>query len=417
LQDNERCGKDYSQCIGLDNEFIVAMCPEDKLVACYKKYGEDEVKVRDTLAQIASGILLNIDNDLLKACEQAVADAMLKHCGNGYDCNDSLNDELGTHSLTLRFCRQNGSDEYNDCRMSVDSITDIELGRTTRDIDNKQVLNERYKFIGVMSGEISWDKIKVNQDANGIEDISKYLDELRTIQHFDELSISTIKSELESMNEQIRHTIEIIEQDPRVAYCMTGRNLTGLKDSDVFSQFVGKMNNPRFPNLTKNYRTSITSSMINAVRDNYYRKYDELYEKLIIGEHKLRVREAKIDGLNEREHMMDSARKSCLALGKGKRAKGLIFDLIIPGSPYVLLFESGEAPDGLSAWHTEQWKWVTPVYWRTTRTKFDNRTGDCEKCIEKTDCRDVSTGGQFAGVCWEMSSTEKECKTINFFDD
>ena len=408
LQDNERCGKDYSQCIGLDNEFIVAMCPEDKLVACYKQYGEDEVKVRDTLVQIAKGILLNIDNNLLKACEQAVADAMIKYCGNEYDCNGLLSNDLGTHSLTLRFCRQNGSDKYNDCRESIDSITDIELGRTTRDIADKQVLNERYKFIGVMGGEIAWEQIKVNQDANGIKDISQYLNELETNEHFDELAISTIKSELESMNEQIRHAIENIEQDPRVAYCMTGRKLTGLKDSDTFSQFINKTDNPRFPNLTRSYRNTITGSMINAVRDNYYRKYDELYDKLIIGEHKLRVREAKIDGLNEREYVQDFAHESCLALGKGRSP-----NYLVPGSDSRSTFESGKALDGLSAWNMEQ-KFLgdVVVYKRATTTKFDRLTGDCEECIETAGCLYI-----WGSWCGEWESPPKKCKTINFFDN
>ncbi len=410
LQDKDRCGKDYSQCIGFDNEFIVAMCPEDKLVACYKQYGKDEVKVRDTLAQVANGILLNIDNDLLKACEQAVADAMVKYCGSEYDCNGLLNDDLGAHSLTLRFCRQNGSEEYNDCRLSVDSITDIELGRTTRNIADKQVLNERHKFIGVMGGEIAWEKIKANQDVNGIEDISKYLSELRTVQHFDELSISTIKSELDSMNEQIRHTIEVIEQDPRVAYCMTGRKLTGLKDSDAFSQFINKADNPRFPNLTKSYRNSITSSMINAVRDNYYRKYDELYGDLVSGEHKLRVREAKIDGLNEREYVQDFARESCLSLGKGRKP-GYYFS--VTGFNKGGLVESGEALDGLSAWNTEQ-KFMGEmlVYKRTTTTNFDKLTGDCEECIETASCP-LSWGDH----CLKWETPPKKCKTVNFFDN
>ena len=41
LQSQDRCGEDYTQCIGLDTDTIIRMCPYDKLVGCQKVYGED----------------------------------------------------------------------------------------------------------------------------------------------------------------------------------------------------------------------------------------------------------------------------------------------------------------------------------------------------------------------------------------
>ncbi len=65
MQSNDRCGSDYSQCIGLDTNIIMRMCPYDKLPGCQKVYGKEKVQgddIYDDVAQIIEGTILNIDN-------------------------------------------------------------------------------------------------------------------------------------------------------------------------------------------------------------------------------------------------------------------------------------------------------------------------------------------------------------------
>ncbi len=404
LQSEDRCGKDYSQCIGLDTEDIISICPKDKLIACYTKYGDKSETVRETLERIAQGVLLNVDNELLTACENAVTDAMLKYCGDTYTCNDLFDDDLGTHSLSLRFCIQDGSG-YKNCKSSVDLITDIELGKTTRDINDNQILHDRQKFIGIIGGEIAWEHVKVNKDINGIEDLTTYLNELKNDQKQDELTIKTIQSELGSINERIQQTMDMIESDSRVSYCISGRELPGLNNDDVFKKFTNKKNNPRFPNLTKKYRTSIANAAVSKVRNNYYRKYDELHDNLVIGEYKIASRMAEIDGINSKQYMMDAARNACLVLGQGRQMYVVPVDVDAGRT-----FESGTENAGLTAWYTQK----EDLYQRTVKTTFDNHTGNCQKCIQETLC-DVVWNMGF--VCLKWGETKEKCNDIQFLDN
>ena len=61
LQSEDRCGEDYTQCIGLDTDSIIRMCPYDKLTGCQKVYGEDKIRgdaVYDELATMVQQYLL-----------------------------------------------------------------------------------------------------------------------------------------------------------------------------------------------------------------------------------------------------------------------------------------------------------------------------------------------------------------------
>ena len=90
LQSDDRCGADYTQCIGLDTDTIIRMCPYDKLVGGQKVYGETDIRgeaVYDELANMVQGIMLGIDNNFLNQCQNAANEAMIKVCGSTEDCS------------------------------------------------------------------------------------------------------------------------------------------------------------------------------------------------------------------------------------------------------------------------------------------------------------------------------------------
>ncbi len=399
LQDEDRCGKDYSQCIGLDNDDVAGICPEDKLTACYKEYGGKSETVRETLERIAQGVLLNVDNELLTACENAVTDAMLKVCGDTENCDSLIDDNLGSRSLSLMFCEQQNNSkhpEYKDCRKSTDMITDAELGKTTRGKNLVQEQHQRRNFSGVLMGEIAWENIELNQDADGIADLASYLQKLKNTQHIDDAIIKTIKSELGTASEQIKQIINMIESDSRVSYCISGRELPGLNNDDVFKKFTNKKNNPRFPNLTKKYRTSIANAVVSKVRNNYYRKYDELHDKLIAEEHKLGIRIAEIDGINSKQYMLDAARRACVALGKGTK----------PKKDYTTAVERVDDVAELTGTRMEQ----SVSYERITNTTFNMDTAICNKCVSERRCDKVVE----AKYCQKWGNLEESCEEVEF---
>ena len=90
LQSTDRCGEDYTQCIGLDTDTIIRMCPKDLLVGCQNYDGGDNVVLSGNedddfyarLEPYVQGIFLNIDNNLLTQCQNAANQAMIAVCGD-----------------------------------------------------------------------------------------------------------------------------------------------------------------------------------------------------------------------------------------------------------------------------------------------------------------------------------------------
>ena len=402
IQSNDRCGKDYSKCIGLNSEDIANICPDDKLTACYKEYNGNVENVRDALARIASGILLNVDNELFKLCENAASDAMIDVCGSDVDCNDMLDANLGTRSLSVVYC-ENENGEYTNCKNNADLITDVELGKTTRDTNLKQELHDARVFTGVLKGTIAWEHVNANPDFDGINDMQNYWEQIPENQKSDVMVVKSVNSELETLGTQIKQLIDIIESDARVQYCMNGRKLDGLKDSKGFSKYISKPDNPRFPNLMNKYRRNITNMAINKVRNNYYKKYDELVEDKVRAEYKLAKRMAEIQNINSKQNTVDLARKACVALGNGT-IKNI-------GTGFSISTGIKNVPDGVLIGEHNENRWQGPYKIQTT---FNMETAVCHKCVTGSVCEDNNGNNQYYMGCKRYTSAEEQCEDIEF---
>ena len=138
LTSPDRCGDDYSQCVGIDTNAIIRMCPYDKLIGCQKLYGDDEIRgdeIYDELSTMVTGLMVNIDNGLLTTCQNALNESMLRICGSTTDCNAAIvDDNLGATSLEYKLCEYappqfSKATTFNNCHTSVFDISDEELGR------------------------------------------------------------------------------------------------------------------------------------------------------------------------------------------------------------------------------------------------------------------------------------------------
>ncbi len=403
IQDEDRCGKDYSQCIGLDNDDVAGLCPEDKLVACYKEYGGKKETVRETLENIAQGVLLNVDNALLTVCEKTVTDAMMKVCGDTENCNGLIDEGVGSRSLKLSWCEFDG-EKYFNCKDNVEQITDVELGKTTRDADFNKEQHNRHAFVDKMDGVILWDYIAIQPDMNGISSVSEYNKATRGLVSMDEEHAKKVDTEIGSLSMAIKNAISAIESDPRVQYCMTGRQVAGLADDKGFAQFIGKKDNARFPNITKNYRLVISNSALHQARENYYNKYDKMYKEYADGNLVLAERINKIQGQNEQRNREDVARKSCIAIGEDAR-----FGVGSGGG-------DEKAKTKLKRTHGNDGKLVgysaesSYTYKRQVTTTFGMDNLVCHKCIRTQKCKKI--GGSRNDHCKKWDDEVEECSDI-----
>ncbi|MCQ2562130.1 MAG: hypothetical protein MJ158_00720 [Alphaproteobacteria bacterium] len=281
LQSDDRCGSDYSKCVGLDTNIIIHMCPYDKLVGCQNVYGNDAIKtdndIYEKIAQIIQGTILNIDNDMLQTCENAVDKAMTNVCGDKDSCSKfATENNLGAGSLKYQVCqyRTESPDstagfEYFDCRESIDLISDAELGRDKNSKTGE--LGNVLPFAGVISGTIRWESIVV--DDNGNIDASAYIQSIEKDKTITDAERTLVKSEVEQLTNDINRLMTMIENDNMVQYCINGREVPGITD-----RF--KQNKARFPNIGKMARKIIASAALKQAKENYYAKYDKLAERM-----------------------------------------------------------------------------------------------------------------------------------------
>ena len=338
LQSEDMCGKDYTQCIGLDTDTIVRMCPYDTLVGCQQVYGETNIRgedVYDELYDIAQGVLLNIDNNMLTECQNAANEAMIKVCGDTTSCNNlTIDENIGSRSLDYKICEYTNSDSgldinYSRCRTDVSQILDTELGRVEGSTSTQ--LGPVTPFAGVIDGTIYWESVEIGEDGR-VSSIDNYLDAIG-VKNISAAQKEKIESELSVLQSNIDAAINAIEADPRVQYCVTGRTVDGVNTvidrggtKGRFPELTKQMRTVdgvntvidrggtkgRFPELTKQMRMIIANAALKVAKDNYYKKYDELNDKMLEDYVTIGERMAEIQGENALDARREIARVACV---------------------------------------------------------------------------------------------------------
>lgn len=293
LQSTDRCGKDYSQCIGLDTDTIMRMCPHEKLVACQQVSSAGTVRsadeIYDELANMVQGIMLNIDNNMLTQCQNALNAAVVKVCGDTGDCSElTVDNGAGTRSFKYEVCQYTAIDG-NDitwngvCRDSLDGISEAELTST-----------DGPGWAGKLSGMMYWGDIKYSctdvADGKtkkcGFTTMDEYIDAMENAGYTIDNETRSIISErvfgmeVRALTNAVETAIDAIESDPMVQFCMTGRRVQGMKTSDGKPLDL-ESTQARFPNLTVQMRQMIAASALKTARDNYNKKYDAELKRMM----------------------------------------------------------------------------------------------------------------------------------------
>lgn len=240
-----RCGANFQNCIGMDYEYIHDICPIDSLVVCK---ANNPAFSMDDLDSMLMGLYLNIDNTALDQCQELVDRKMAEVCGSTTDCNKfAADDTIGTGSLRSQkdgnIYRVTGMISFGSIKMGDAA------GRTVDDGDEEDVR--------LGPGEIG---------------VQEYLSQIRTRNATVPNSgaiIATIEEELNNIAGTINRTIEMIEQDPEIQFCVNGRDL---------SQITGNKNQKttaRFPNLLNQVKMQIAMSALRQAQDNYNKKLNK----------------------------------------------------------------------------------------------------------------------------------------------
>ena len=239
LQSDDRCGKDYGQCVGLDRDTIVAMCPIEKLVGCQEN---GQKKSLAELNDLVVGIFLDIDNTMLTQCQNAVTTKMLEVCGATDTCAAFDDDDvIGTDSL-----------------MSY------------KDSDGNYIIEGLVSFGNVKISETSEmsnpDDVKFGRYELNIADYRSHLNDTNA-------TVQRVVSSLQSAANKINQKIAILSQDPQIKMCIEGRDM-----SQIRTRADGATNrtSARYPNLLDSSIMAIINSGLDRAKVNYNKKYAEM---------------------------------------------------------------------------------------------------------------------------------------------
>jgi len=273
IYSEDRCGPDFMNCIGMDWEFVHGLCPAERFVSCQKN--GQKVSQSDIDSMI-TGLYLNMDNKALDNCQKLVEDKMMEICGSTTDCNRfATDDTIGTGSL-----------QYQKDSAGVHRL----------------------------SGMISFGQIKVGSgqdDAGlvGISDYAWYLLENGYVYETNLQYADAVMYELENIQGTINRVVTMIEQDPKIQFCITGRKLDQITGASGTTD-------ARFPNLLNQVKMQIAIAALRQAQDNYNKKYNEYLSKA--------MREASTDKLPAAD-----------GTAQGISATDLNVELIRPGTLVV----------------------------------------------------------------------------------
>ena len=245
LTSADRCGKDYSQCIGLDLDSLKGLCPLEKLVACQDKSNGKEETVWEDFANIVQGIWLNIDNSMLTQCKNIVNKRMIEICGSSAEC--------------LAF--------EDDVYMGTDSLS----SHTTKDGDH--VIEGLISFgnVKIAKAQSKDDDVKFGMYEVNIQDYKKHLDEGVS----EERISNRVIGSLQTVATKIEQKIALLTQDPEVQLCVNGRDMKQIRGKEA------EKTSARFPNLLDSSILAIITAGLDQANKNYNVKYNELVGKAL----------------------------------------------------------------------------------------------------------------------------------------
>ena len=270
LTAEDRCGADYSNCIGLDIQSIKQMCPMDKLVGCQ---ANGEAATWDTLDKVVQGIYLNADNALLDACQKVVNAKMTEICGGADGTCDAFADDvhMGAESL-FKYTTGNGTFvidgllSFYNVKVKKTNSTDNDVKFGTYELD----INDYYKNIEGISAAAGTDASKTSAAKERV--------------------LSTLRS----VQGKINQKIAILTSDPKITMCINGRDMKQIRGRSAagtetpntrklktLKGVTVDLTNARFPHLLDSSIMLLINAGLEQADANYSKKYEELVAEVM----------------------------------------------------------------------------------------------------------------------------------------
>ena len=381
--DETRCGPNFENCIGMDYDYIHDICPIDTLVVC--KANNPEFSM-DDLDEMLMGLYLNIDNAMMDQCQNLVDLKMSEICGSTTDCNRFASDDtIGAGSVRS----QKDGDVYRVTGMI--SFGSIKMG----DIDGESTFDADGNADTLEPGEIGV--------AEYIAKVRELNGDIESDNVDNEAIIATIEEELNNIAGTINRTIDLIESDPEIQYCIKGRDLSQITGEEDDST------DGRFPNLLNQVKMQIATAALRQAQDNYNEKFNTA------------VAEAT------RNASADLAQYMCQKIaengGAGGSDVGMSTSLT---TPYAISYEVGVgltaedlAKGGAGVIQAGGATFTNGKYLggsgfedggmtKTVRATFNRDTRTCHICSQTTS-QDCKTTGS---VSWFHNNRNIDCETI-----
>jgi len=229
--------------------------------------------------------------------------------------------------------------DFNNCRPTIANFTDDELfgAVISTSLQGGVQRGPGLAVAGTISGTIFWENIDF--DAQGkLTPIASYIEQIGG-EDISEADRRKIESEIATLQRNIDLAIEAIESDPRVQFCISGRQVQGIQNVD--RQGRARANNQseaRFPNITKQMRLIIAARALQVARQNYFEKFDTLDKQKQEDLVTVSERFAETMGEDRKNARREAARHACVSMARGA---------VLPRSPAPPKNSFGKIAGGL----------------------------------------------------------------------
>ena len=236
LSSDDRCGSDYSGCLGLGIDTIIEMCPIEKLVACdSSEYGGDKTAKENYVYNVAQGLLLSVDNAFFEQCQNAARTKMIEVCGDSITCFTDKNEYLGKNSLRVQ---QQASGDW------------------------------------LIDGTVMWGNVKMKQPQdltvkNGGYTVYYDMEVPSGAESIYERINNTVVADIQS---EINRKMGIMMADPTINICINGRDISQIKRG------AGR-ESARYPDLLVQYANIMFDSLVSVAKLNYNLEYANAFSR------------------------------------------------------------------------------------------------------------------------------------------
>lgn len=475
LQSENNCGEGYINCIGLDKDTIVKMCTNRstnyKLMACQSKFNNNQYEVQNYVAQVAQGLILNMDNAALSACQDAAKKSMTTFCGSDEKCDSEKakenmvfnNADTLTGDLKYKFCPMNpttGIISYNGCKTNAGALTYNDYTGTNT-------------WVAALTGQINFACFEfsdgtIDVNAESVIDLSPSDEELS---EEDKKAIAVTKKFEQALltsqsvpkfraaysnacrwgtegnanyaegsriadilNKKVKRILGKIESDNTVLQCVKGRDLKGITtytnipDSEEISDDLWTMKSTsgvgkgNFPNLMAQYRQIVADEVLKAAANAYIGEYNSFVsqnyakaEKDLDDRFKYIQSQAKTIELRNKM-ALSSAKAKCI--GMTNKAATKYNNSSYSARRRVNRQNKGGMPQWLTAGMTPVFKQVNMVddankYMADVEATYDETTQKCTIKTTRYECNDYQAGRRWCeGFFKNNPKTETEEKEI-----